>query len=240
MMMKFLQEEQKLWKKGYKYVVGLDEAGRGPLAGPVVAAAVILQFSNDKFLIQEQIQNLKIRDSKKLSLEKREEIYKVLTACPKIEWGIARISQKTIDRINIFEATKLAMEKATINLIKKLNKNRDKSCSKIHDREILDKPCFLILDGNFKLDLIDEKLEVGGKIKFRQKPIIKADEKVLSAMIAGIFAKVYRDRIMKNYAKKFPEYGFEKNKGYPTKKHLLAIKKYGPSPTHRKTFKGVV
>ena len=120
-----LQEEKRLWKKGYKYVACLDEAGRGPLAAPVVAAAVMINPKS-------KIQDLKIKDSKKLTAKKREEFYKILTNHHQIEWGIGRVSEKVIDKINILEATKLAMKRA----IQKLNK----------------KPKFLIIDGNFKIN----------------------------------------------------------------------------------------
>jgi len=193
-----IQEEKRLWKKEYKYVVGLDEAGRGALCGPVVAAAVSI-IANCKL----QIANLK--DSKKLTPKKREEFYKILTKHPNIEWGIGRVSEKVIDKINILEATKLAMVKA----IKKLKRKSD----------------FLIIDGNFKLNL-----------PIHQKSIIKADEKVFSCMASGIIAKVTRDRIMQNYHKKYPKFGFNQHKGYPTKFHLKMLKKHGPSKIHRKTF----
>jgi ribonuclease HII len=219
-----LSEEKKLWKKGYKYVAGLDEVGRGPLAGPVVAAAVVLQISNDKFLIQKQFQsfkfkelfknlklkikNLQLRDSKKLTPKKREELYQLLIRCPLVEWGIGRVSEKVIDRINILEATKLAMEKAINNLKYKVD--------------------FLILDGNFKLDL-----------PIPQKAIIKGDEKVFSCAAASILAKVTRDRLMVKYDKKYPQYGFLKHKGYPTKHHIKMLKKYGLCQIHRKSFRPV-
>jgi ribonuclease HII len=197
-----LKEEKRLWKKGFKVVVGLDEAGRGPLAGPVVAAAVSI-IPNSKFKIS------KIRDSKKLTPQKREELYRWITQCPFVEWGIGKVSEKVIDRINIFEATKLAMKKAIFNLERKLKRKAD----------------FLILEGNFKIDL-----------PIPQKSIIKGDEKVLSCAMASIIAKVTRDKIMEKYAKKFPEYGFEKHKGYGTKFHLKMLKRYGPCPIHRRSF----
>lgn len=193
------QTERKLWKKGYKKVAGLDEAGRGCLAGPVVAAAVI--FKNSKF----NIQNLEVNDSKKLSPKKREELFKILTKNPQVEWGIGRVSEKIIDKINILEATKLAMERA----VKKMKH----------------KPDFLILDGNFKIDL-----------PILQKSIIKADEKVFSVSSASILAKVWRDRIMKRYHKKYSQYDFDKHKGYPTKHHRKMLKKYRRCVIHRKSF----
>jgi ribonuclease HII len=207
-----LKEEKKFWKKGFKRVVGLDEAGRGPLAGPVVAAAVML---NSKFKMQNaklkfKIQNL--RDSKKLTVKQREEWYKILTKDPQIEWGIGRVSEKIIDKINIKNAAELAMEKALKNLEKKMKKKAD----------------FLIIDGNH----INSK-----SLKARSyKLIIKGDEKVLSCAIASIIAKVTRDKIMEKYAKKFPQYGFDRHKGYPTRLHLKMLKKHGPCKIHRKSF----
>ena len=197
-----LKEERKLWKKGYRRVVGLDEAGRGPLSGPVVAAAVLIQ--NTKY----KIQNTKIRDSKKLSVKKREDFYKILTRHTTIKWGIGIVSEKVIDKINILEATKLAMVKA----IKKLKR----------------KPDFLLLDGNFKIDT-----------SILQKSVVKGDEKVFSCACASILAKVYRDRIMQRYNKKYPKYGFDLHKGYPTKSHLKMLKKCGPCKIHRKSFRPV-
>jgi len=245
------REERRLWRKGYKYVVGLDEAGRGPLAGPVVAAAALiekhkLQAPNYKQIPITKIQNLKqkgfghltignsnlfgicnatlrgvrfasrefgiskLRDSKRLSPGKREKIYKILVNHPNIEWGTGRVSEKVIDKINILEATKLAMERAVKNLEKKIGKRAD----------------FLILDGNFAINL-DRP----------QESIIKADEKVFLCVIAGIIAKVVRDRIMLRYHKKYPYYGFDRHKGYPTRFHRDMIKKNGFCPFHRKSFK---
>ena len=208
------REEKKLWKKGYKCVVGLDEVGRGPLAGPVVAAAVILnkkqKTKNKKIQVKiKNLEKLKLRDSKKLSAKKREEFYKILTKHPQIKWGIGKVSEKVIDKINILEATKLAIKRA----IKKLSK----------------KPDYLIIDGNFKIDLL-----------VLQKSIIKGDEKVFSCAAASIIAKVFRDRIMKREHKKYPKYGFDKHKGYPTKLHRVKLRKYGTCQIHRKSFKPMI
>ena len=230
-----LREEKKLWRKGYKRVAGLDEAGRGPLAGPVVAAVVMIKMSKSN--LKSKILNLKsnfkgIKDSKKLTPKKREEFYKLIVKSPFWEWGVGRVSEKVIDKINILEATKLAMIKAVKNLEKKLQKQlqtNKKFISYIfygrRNRTIID---FLILDGNFKIGL-----------DIPQKSIVKGDEKVFSCAAASILAKVYRDRIMERYDKKYPRYGFSKHKGYPTKYHLKMLKKYGPCEIHRKTFKPV-
>ncbi len=204
------QEEKKLWKKGYKYVAGLDEAGRGPLAGPVTAAAVMMQKRSDLLIStnfwRSDLQD--INDSKKLTPKKREELYKVLIKHPDIRWGIGIVSEKVIDKINILEATKLAMEKAVKHLKRK--------------------PDHLILDGNFKINL-----------PTLQKSIVKGDGKVFSVAAASILAKVTRDRIMMRYHKKYPKYRFDLHKGYPTKLHLKTLKKCGPSKIHRKSFRPV-
>jgi len=214
-----LREEKKLWKKGFKRVACVDEAGRGPLAGPVVAAAVVIQ--NTKYPKGNpsvsygagKIQNAKIRDSKKLSPKKREEFFKILTnpsaGGPHIKWGIGRVSEKTIDRINIKNAAELAMEKA----LRKL------------------KVDFLIIDGN---NIKNLKLK-----SYNFKLMVRADEKVFSCAMASIIAKVTRDRIMMGYHKKYPRYGFDKHKGYPTKYHLARLKKYGPCKIHRRSFRPV-
>ncbi len=205
-----LNEEKRLWKKGFKRVACLDEAGRGPLAGPVTAAAVMLK--NQKLIRQLADQFSKIKDSKKLSSQKREIFFKLIINPPpgglKIKWGIGIVSEKVIDKINILEATKLAMEKAI--------------------KKIKSKPDFLILDGNMRL-----------KINIPQKSIIKADEKVFSCAAASILAKVTRDRIMQKYHKKYPKYGFNNHKGYPTKYHFKMLKKYGPCKIHRKSFRPI-
>jgi len=196
-----LNEENKLWKKGYN-VIGIDEAGRGPLAAAVVAAAVVVKSYKAPVVLKG------VKDSKKLSSKQREEIFNILKRADWIEWGIGRVSEKVIDRINILEATKLAMKRAVSNL--------EKKHSPVN---------FLLIDGNF-----------GINSDISQKSIIKADEKVFSCACAGIIAKVTRDKMMLNYHRKYPHYGFNRHKGYPTKFHKEMIKKYGFSKIHRKTF----
>jgi ribonuclease HII len=191
-----LKEEKNLWEQGFKIVAGLDEAGRGPLAGPVVAAAVVI-FDYKK------IKTKGINDSKKISEKNRKKFYKMLTAHPQIKWGIGIVSEKVIDKINILEATKLAMQKAIENL------NAD----------------FLLLDGNFKI-----------KSAVPQKSIIAGDQKVISIVMASIIAKVTRDEIMVEMHKKYPQYGFDKHKGYGTKRHFANLEKFGPCEIHRKSF----
>lgn len=207
-----LREEKKLWRKGFRVVACLDESGRGPLAGPVVACAVVsLKKKKMDFQFRQILKDIK--DSKKLSFKKREEFYKLLTGHSQIEWAISKTSEKIIDKINILEATKRAMEKAVRNLTRKLKRK------KIN---------FLIIDGNFGIDS-----------GIPQKSVIKADEKVFSVMAASIIAKVTRDRMMLRYHKKYPCYGFASHKGYPTKLHRRLLRKHGPCKIHRKTFRPV-
>ncbi len=219
-------EEKKLWKQGFNFVVGLDEAGRGPLAGPVVAAAVMLIINNKKHShILKNVRMLGIRDSKKLSPKQREFFYRILTNHKNIKWGIGIVSEKVIDKINILEATKLAMQKALNNLNLSLKKGKNKSVI-INGRRLLQTGVgFLLIDGNFVLNL-----------EIAQKSIIKGDEKVFSCMAAGIIAKVTRDRIMQKLHKRYPQYGFTFHKGYPTSLHVKNLKSLGPCKIHRKTF----
>lgn len=211
-----LSEEKNLWKKGYKRVVCLDEVGRGPLAGSVTAAAVTLKEARTKkekeglrFLLKE------IKDSKKVSPKKREIFYNILIAHPAIDWGLGRVSERVIDRINIYQATKLAMKRAVRNLEKRSSRNN-----------ILSQPDFLILDGKMKLNL-----------PFPQKALIKADEKVFSCSAASIIAKVRRDRMMRRYHLRYPQYCFNIHKGYSTELHRKMLKKHGLCQIHRRSFK---
>lgn len=181
---------------------GIDEAGRGPLAGPVVASCVILDKNN----YPEEI-----NDSKKLTLKKREEIFKKLQIQAK--FGVGIVDEKVIDSINILEATKLAMLRAFLDLQKKCQ---------IY-------PEILLIDGNFipfkKQDNLIEIL-----------PIIKGDQKSLSIASASIIAKVIRDNLMNDLDKQYPQYGFAKHKGYGTKFHIEKIKEFGACNFHRKSF----
>jgi ribonuclease HII len=198
-----LSEEKKLWKRGLS-VAGLDEAGRGPLAGPVVAGAVlIIQHSHMRLP--------EVNDSKKLSEKKREELYEALTHHPNIIWASGVVSEKVIDKINILEATKLAMRKAVTGLTdgRRPSVNIDA----------------LLIDGNFNIG-----------IDIPQHSIIKGDQKVFSIAAASIIAKVTRDRLMQNMHKKFPDYRFDLHKGYGTALHLDRLRELGACSIHRKSF----
>ncbi len=186
--------ERNLLQKGYEKIGGIDEVGRGPLVGPVVAACVILPKNY-------QLEGL--TDSKKLSEKKREKFYDILRQ-DAIAIGIGVVSEKKIDEINIYEATKLAMQEAIKNL-------------KVE-------PDYLLIDAM--------KLETS----IPSTSIIKGDAKSLSIAAASVIAKVTRDRMLIELDKKYPMYDFKHNKGYPTKKHLEAIKKYGIIVEHRRSY----
>jgi len=197
-----LYYENTFKRKGYNLVIGVDEAGRGPLAGPVVAAAVLLN-KNSRF------QN-RVDDSKKLTSLQRERVFGEITN--KSVFGIGIIDEKIVDYFNILSATRMAMEQAISALIDKLN---NLSKKQIH----------LLIDGDVKLNM-----------DFPFTNIIKGDARSKSIACASILAKVTRDRIMSLYHNLFPEYGFFKHKGYPTKTHRVALKKFGPSAIHRTSF----
>jgi ribonuclease HII len=189
--------EEELIQKGHKLIAGIDEAGRGPLAGPVVAAAVILprDYSSDI-----------LNDSKKISPKVREKLYKELTdPLSGIFCAYSVIDPVIIDKINILNATHKAMSESALSLKKE--------------------PSFAIIDGK----------PVKG-FPYPYQAIVKGDEKCLSIAAASVIAKVERDRLMQKYGEKYPQYGFEKHKGYGTKLHLEALKKFGACPIHRQSF----
>lgn len=181
-------------KFGGKIIAGIDEAGRGPLAGPVVCACAVMPMDN---IIEG------INDSKKVSPKKREELYEKIIETA-ISYSIVEVDEKTIDEINILQATKLGMKKALESL-------------KV-------KPEVVLIDA-VKIDT-----------DLPQENIIKGDALSYNIAVASILAKVYRDRLMVELDKKFPEYNFAKHKGYGTKLHIEALKKYGKCEIHRDSF----
>ena len=183
-------------------ICGIDEAGRGPLAGPVVAACVELDLS---------FNYSDINDSKKITPIKRSKIYKFLI--DNVKYGIGVVDNDVIDRINILEATKLAMLKSYQDFISKYQKL----------------PEILLIDGNFKPFELCDNLKL-------IKPIIKGDQKSLSIAASSIIAKEYRDLLMNQYHLNFPQYEFNRHKGYPTKNHIAKIKQYGIIKIHRHSF----
>jgi ribonuclease HII len=186
--------EKELRLQGFTHIAGIDEVGRGPLAGPVVTAAVILP--HDFFLAG-------LNDSKKLSETKREEYYEYIRENA-ISIGVGMVHAEEIDSINIYQATKKAMNEAIVHLPVQ--------------------PDYLLIDA----------MKIHSP--FPSQSIIKGDSKSISIAAASIIAKVTRDRMMKEYAVKYPGYAFEKNAGYGTKDHLMGLKRFGVTPLHRKSF----
>ena len=197
------QMEQELHEKGFRYIAGVDEVGRGPLAGPVVTAAVVLPEGFDVPGID---------DSKKLSEKRREELYEVIME-QALAVGIGQAEHDVIDEINILQATKRAMREAI--------EQADQMLQREHGGSI---DCVLL-----------DAVELPG-LTVAQESVIKGDAKVLAIAAASIIAKVTRDRMMVEYAKEYPYYAFEKNKGYGTKAHYEGIREHGMCPIHRKTF----
>ena len=187
--------EREAFGAGVKLVCGVDEAGRGPLAGPVCAAAVMLPPG---------LEIPGLNDSKKLTDKKRRELYDIITARA-VSYGIAFASEREIDEINILQATFLAMERAM--------------------QALSPQPELALIDGNRAKDF---GLPV--------RTIVKGDSLSASIAAASILAKVTRDRLMEEYDAQYPQYGFAVHKGYGTKRHYAALREFGPSPIHRKTF----
>lgn len=209
-------EEEKLWRRGCA-LIGTDEVGMGPLAGPVIAAAVYIQPPGAKDDVEELL-GLGVRDSKLVSPKKRERIFQVLTAHSRVRWAAGQVDEKLIDRINILEAGLQAMRQAVTQVVATITKEFPSYGS--------EENLFVMVDGrNIIPDLI-----------MNQKSVIDGDAKIFSIAAASIIAKVLRDRLMCEYAKKYPEYQFEKHKGYGTKLHYALLKKHGISPLHRRSF----
>lgn len=190
------EQENELRKKGFKYICGIDEAGRGPLAGPVVVASVIMPADS-------MIEG--VNDSKKISEKKREKIYDQILE-EAISYGVAIIGQDEIDEINILNATKKGL---TVSL-----------------QELSQRPDLILVDALNGIDTMGIPYD----------SIIKGDAKCYSIAAASIIAKVTRDRIMREWDSIYPQYGFEKHKGYGTAAHIAAIKEYGLCPIHRRSF----
>ena len=192
-----MQYERALQAQGYALIAGVDEVGRGPLAGPVVCAAVIMPLDSESLIVG-------VDDSKKLSEKKRQQLAQEIKKRA-LAYTIVEIDEKTIDEINILEATKIGMKRAieTLSIT----------------------PDVVLTDGNMTIDIVH-----------KQHSVIHGDALSYSIGAASIIAKVYRDNMMDEYAKTYPQYAFEKNKGYGTAAHIQGIKEHGLCPIHRRTF----
>lgn len=199
--------EHQKWEQGYEAVCGLDEVGRGPLAGPVVAAAVILPRLGDPDFEAAQRRLEGLTDSKLLSERQRERFYAILPEVARA-WAIAELSPAEIDRLNILRASQEAMRQALAKVRRKLA------------------PDVLLIDGHLTLP----------GIRKPQEALVKGDSRSISIAAASVLAKVHRDRQMDRLHAEFPEYGFDRHKGYPTREHLEALERHGLTPHHRMSF----
>ncbi len=224
--------EKKLRNNGYDFVIGIDEAGRGPLAGPVVACATTVRKSkilnskseiNSKFKIPNSKLFDLIRDSKTLSEKQREELFDFIQEHFYVGVGIC--DHKTVDRINILEASFLAMKKAVADLMKNFKRSDLSRPKRLKEVGPLSSVIILV-DGNKKIP----------NFSLEQRAIVSGDKIVKSISAASIMAKVTRDRVMREMDKKYPEYHFAKHKGYGTKLHMEMLVKHRPCEIHRQTF----
>lgn len=225
----FSSQEKLVFKQGYQVIAGIDEVGRGSLAGPVAAAVVMISAGlfRRRTLNALSVRLLAItgiRDSKSLSAKQREEIFEIIKNEPKIEWRVSFVWPRIIDRINIWQATLLAWQRC----LKKLNPQPD----------------FLFLDGKYDLQGNQRAakcatLDVAHVAHLAQQPIIKGDQKIFLLSLASIMAKVSRDRLMARLEKKYPEYDLAQHKGYGTKLHFERLAKFGPCQIHRRSFRPV-
>ena len=218
------KQEEHLLASGYDFVLGIDEAGRGPLAGPVVAGVCVLKCRDAAMLrLYEADKKWNfIRDSKTLSEKQREAMFDFIQEYFYVGVGIC--DHATIDRMNILEATYLAMKKAVAELKSKMkNQNEKLQCK---NQNFSDTKCMILVDGNKAIP----------SLSMEQLAIVSGDKLVKSIAAASIIAKVTRDRMICEADKLYPEYGLAKHKGYGTKMHLEALKKYGACPIHRQSF----
>lgn len=215
--------ENRLFSEGYKVIIGIDEAGRGPLAGPVVACAAALKNFELEIMNHENF-NL-VRDSKTLSEKQREKLYDFILE--NFHAGIGICDHETIDRINILEASFLAMKAALSSLNSKIKMQNSKLQFK--NKNYLNEKCIILIDGNKPIPNLSQE----------QKAIVNGDKYIKSISAASIIAKVTRDRIMRKMHDKYPEYQFDRHKGYGTKLHMDSLQKYGPCEIHRRSFRPV-
>ena len=222
--------ERKSFNSGYDFVIGIDEVGMGCLAGPVVVCAVLF---DKKFFLKQHKNLAGVRDSKLLSAKQRETFAEKLLKIPELKFQVSYCFPKTIDRLNIYQASRVAMKRAVLRLVNpksqilnsKQIQNSKQSNSKRADSH----------GHHASVVLVDGPRKING-LKLDQIPITKGDRRVFSIACASIIAKVFRDKMMTRYAKRYPDYGFDRHKGYGTKRHLVQLATHGPSKIHRNSF----
>jgi ribonuclease HII len=202
-------------QQGYDYIIGCDEVGRGCLAGPVVAAAVILNPAKIIGMQRSKVWYQGVHDSKLLNHNQRF-IQDQLIKEHSLGWGIGQVAHKTVDKINIHNASLLAMHIAVQEVIKKVSSETKEKIKKFS----------ILLDGKFPIK----------ELNYDQQAIVDGDARVLSISAASIIAKVYRDNLMVKLHEKFPAYNFAQHKGYATRQHIAAIQEHGLCLYHRQTF----
>ena len=218
--------ERRLILNGVEFIIGVDEAGRGPLAGPVVSAAV---WVHPGMLELEFKDRELIRDSKMLSQKQREKIHGFLAKNELFTIGIGEVSHTMIDRINILNATLLSMRIAVEDLLSKLKVKSEKLKVTVQKSKLRNNSTCILIDGSRKIP----------RIRHNQHLFPKGDRDIFSIAAASICAKVHRDRIMQRYHEQFPEYGFASHKGYGTRLHMEQLQKNGPCKIHRRSFRPV-
>lgn len=201
----------KFFERRFERVIGVDEVGRGCLAGPVMAAAV--SYDLNKLTSDQETSLSGLNDSKKITAKSRERLSGIIRATA--DFAVGHVSNQDVDRFNILNASMIAMEKAVLRLVRKLeNENIDQSA------------ILILVDGKKPLPAVE----------LAQLPITKGDGKSASIASASIIAKVTRDKLMTRYNRRYPDYAWTQNKGYPSASHVEALEKWGPSPLHRQTF----
>lgn len=222
--------ERKLFTAGYRQIIAVDEVGMGALAGPVVVCAV--RF-NKTFFQKTHKKLRRLRDSKLLSPKKRAEFQKALIKLPGLKYQISYCYPQTIDRLNIYQAARTAMRRAVYKLaikpysrIAAVKPYNSKAFMALIALKALRLKTIVLVDGPYKISGLD----------LNQIPIVKGDRKVFAIACASIIAKVYRDKMMIRYAKRYPDYGFERHKGYGTRHHQAQLAALGVSKIHRKSF----
>ena len=246
--------ERQLWRQGFSFVVGVDEAGRGPLAGPVVAAAAVLPRDGGTGLPP----HIVLDDSKKMTEEQREEAFEALERAAAssssrdgsgVAFAACVVPPEMIDEVNILEATMLAMDSAVRQLSSSLLLSGGEGPAASSSAEAprgappplalsAARPLAVLVDGNRLPPQLAKQMgaEPSSTSKFHARAVVKGDAKCLAIAAASVVAKVTRDRLMREASQKWPEYGFEGHKGYGTAFHRQALLRHGPTPLHRRSF----